>query len=100
LEAAHRELQEELGIAVMLEGPVHQAVGIFEFEGALIENTDNFFAGRWDGVPSLIGATETESAALTEARWWTLGEVEQTREAIFPRDLAQVLRRLAATSGT
>ena len=94
LAAAHRELQEELGIAVALEGPVHQAVGIFEFEGVLIENTDNFFAGRWDGVPRLIGATETESAALTEARWWTMEEVEQSRDAIFPRDLAQVLRRL------
>ena len=94
LQAAHRELQEELGIAVALEGPVHQAVGIFEFEGALIENTDIFFAGRWDGVAHLIGATETESAALTEARWWTLGEVEQTPEPIFPRDLAKVLRQL------
>jgi 8-oxo-dGTP pyrophosphatase MutT (NUDIX family) len=94
LEAAHRELKEELGIAVSLEGPVHRAVGIFEFEGSLIENTDNFFAGRWDGVPCLIGATETESAALIEARWWTREEVEQTREAIFPRDLADVLRRL------
>jgi 8-oxo-dGTP pyrophosphatase MutT (NUDIX family) len=94
LQAAHRELQEELGIAVALEGPVHKAVGIFEFEGALIENTDNFFAGRWDGVPHLIGATQTESAALTEARWWTREEVEQTREAIFPRDLAEVLQRL------
>ena len=95
LEAAHRELKEELGIAVPLEGPVHQAVGIFEFEGVLIENTDKFFAGRGDGVPHLIGATETESAALIEARWWTQEEVEQTREAIFPRDLAEVLRRLA-----
>jgi len=94
LQAAHRELQEELGIAVALEGPVHQAVGIFEFEGALIENTDNFFAGRWDGVPHLMGATESESAALIEARWWTIEDVEQTREAIFPRDLAQVMRRL------
>jgi len=94
LQAAHRELREELGIAVNLEGPVHRAVGIFEFEGALIENTDNFFAGRWDGVPHLMGATETESAALTEARWWTPQEIEQTREAIFPRDLAEVLQRL------
>ena len=94
LQGARRELKEELGIAVALEGPVHTAVGIFEFEGALIENTDNFFAGRWDGEPRLLGATETESATLTEARWWTLEEVEATEEPIFPRDLAAVLRRL------
>jgi len=95
LAAALREVREELGIDVNLEGPVHKAVGIFEFEGVLIENTDHFFAGHWDGVPRLVGATETESAALTEARWWTIDELQQTREDFFPRDLAEVLRRLA-----
>ena len=95
LAGARRELKEELGIEVALEGPVHTAVGVFEFEGELIENTDNFFAGRWDGEPRLLGATETESATLTEARWWTLEEVEATEEPIFPRDLAVVLKRLA-----
>lgn len=95
LQTAQRELKEELGIAVDLEGPIHTAVGIFEFEGELIENTDNFFHGRWDGEPRLIGATETESAALVEARWWTPEQVETTREPIFPRDLAAVLKRLS-----
>lgn len=94
LAAARREVREELGIDVTLEGPVHKAVGIFEFEGVLMENTDNFFVGAWDGIPRLFGATETESAALTQARWWTIDEIEQSREDIFPRDLADVLRRL------
>jgi 8-oxo-dGTP pyrophosphatase MutT (NUDIX family) len=94
LAAAQRELMEELGIAVALDGPVHTAVGIFEFEGELIENTDSFFAGRWDGATHLLGATETESAALAEARWWTAEDLEATREDFFPRDLVAVLRRL------
>lgn len=94
LEAAHRELGEELGIAVDLTGPVHRAVGIFEFEGVLIENTDIFFAGRWDGEPHLLGATASESAALTEVRWWTLAELQNTSEDVFPRDLGAVLQRL------
>jgi len=94
LAAAIREVREELGIDVTLEGPVHRAVGIFEFEGVLIENTDNFFFGRWNGTPRLIGASETESAALTEARWWTIEELETTQESVFPRDLAAVLRQL------
>jgi hypothetical protein len=80
---------------VALEGPIHTAVGVFEFQGELIENTDNFFTGRWDGEPRLLGATETESASLVEARWWTLEEVEATSEPIFPRDLAAVLKRLS-----
>jgi 8-oxo-dGTP pyrophosphatase MutT (NUDIX family) len=94
LAAAIREVREELGIAVSLQGPVHKAVGIFEFEGILIENTDHFFAGRWNGTPRLVGASESESAALQEARWWTLEEIEQAADTIFPRDLAQVMRRL------
>ncbi len=93
LEAARRELQEELGIAVPLEGPIHTATGIFEFEGALIENTDHFFLGRWSGIPRLSGVTANESAALREARWWTVKELEATAESVFPRDLATVLRR-------
>jgi 8-oxo-dGTP pyrophosphatase MutT (NUDIX family) len=95
LAAAVRELHEELGITVVLEGPVHTATGIFEFEGILIENTDHFFVGRWDGTPRLAGATQAESAALTAVRWWTLEEIENAREDIVPRDLAAVLRRLA-----
>jgi 8-oxo-dGTP pyrophosphatase MutT (NUDIX family) len=95
LAAAVRELHEELGITVVLEGPVHTATGIFEFEGILIENTDHFFVGRWDGTPRLAGATQAESAALTAVRWWTLEEIENAHEDIFPRDLAAVLRRLA-----
>ncbi len=94
LEAARRELQEELGIAVPLNGPVHHAVGIFHFEGEWIENSDHFFHGRFDGAPKLSGVTDNERAALTEARWWTLQELETSGEAIFPRDLAAVLRRL------
>jgi 8-oxo-dGTP pyrophosphatase MutT (NUDIX family) len=94
LEAAHRELREELGIAVALEGPVHHAVGIFEFEGALIENSDTFFTGRYDGDPKLTGTIAAESASLQEVRWWTLDEMEATGEDIFPRDLAQAIRQL------
>ena len=94
LEAAHRELHEELGIAVALKGPVHHAVGIFEFEGVLIENSDTFFTGRYEGNPRLTGTIAAESASLQEVRWWTLDEMDSTAEDIFPRDLAQAIRRL------
>jgi 8-oxo-dGTP diphosphatase len=95
LQTAQRELMEELGIAVLLAGPIHTATGIFEFEGEWIENKDHFFHGRWSGVPKLSGITASESAALQEARWWTVEELEATDAAFFPRDLPAVLRRLA-----
>ncbi|MDB5733842.1 MAG: hypothetical protein JWN16_479 [Alphaproteobacteria bacterium] len=94
LQAAHRELHEELGIAVALEGPVHAATGIFEFEGELIENADTFFTGRYDGTPKLTGMIAAESASLQDVRWWTLDEMDNTGEDIFPRDLARAIRRL------
>ena len=94
LQAAHRELNEELGIAVALEGPVHAATGIFAFEGELIENHDTFFVGTYDGAPRLTGSIAAESASLQEVRWWTLEEMETTMEDIFPRNLTQAVRRL------
>ena len=71
LEAARRELQEELGIAVPLEGPIHTATGIFEFEGELIENTDHFFHGRWSGTPRRTGVCTRCSLRSTAAPIWT-----------------------------
>ena len=95
LQTVQRELKEELGITVPLEGPIHTATGIFEFEGELIENTDHFFQGSWNGTPRLTGLTAKESAVLQQARWWTVEELEATQDAFFPRDLSSVLRRLA-----
>ena len=94
LEAAHRELHEELGIRTVLEGPVHTATGIFAFEGRLIENHDTFFTGRYDGAARLTGAIAAESASLRDVRWWTLDEMDNSKENIFPRDLAAAIRRL------
>lgn len=92
--AVKRELLEELGLSPALHGPVHTAVGIFEYDGMMVENTDTFFLGRCDVTPALRGATDNERAALLALRWWTPEEIENTGEDVYPRDLAEVLRRL------
>jgi 8-oxo-dGTP diphosphatase len=94
LAAAKREILEELGLGVALHGPVHTAVGIFEYDGVMVENTDTFFLGRCDMTPALQGATDNERAALLALRWWTPAEIENTGEDVYPRDLAEVVRRL------
>ena len=94
LDAARREVLEELGLNPALHGPVHTAVGIFEYDGVMVENTDTFFLGRFDVTPALQGATDHERAALLELRWWTPEEIENTGEDVYPRDLAEVLRRM------
>ena len=92
--AARREVLEELGLSLALHGPVHTAVGIFEYDGVMVENTDTFFLGRCDVTPVLQGATDNERAALLALRWWTPDEIENTGEDVYPRDLAEVVRRL------
>src|SRR4051812_16169957 len=92
--AVKRELLEELGLGLALHGPVHTAVGIFEYDGVMVENTDTFFVGRCDVTPVLQGATDKDSAALLAVRWWTPQEIENTGEDVYPRDLAEVVRRL------
>jgi len=92
--AVKREVLEELGLNPALHGPVHTAVGIFEYDGRMVENTDTFFLGRCDVMPALRGATDNERAALLALRWWTPEEIENTGEDVYPRDLAEVLRRL------
>jgi len=94
LAAAKREMQEELGLSLALHGPVHTAVGIFEYDGVMVENTDTFFLGRCDVTPALQGTTDNERAALLAVRWWTPDEIENTSEDVYPRDLAEVVRRL------
>lgn len=94
LDAVKRELLEELGLNLALHGPVHTAVGIFEYDGVMVENTDTFFLGRCDVTPVLQGATVQERAVFLDLRWWTPEEIENTGEVVYPRDLAGVLRRM------
>jgi 8-oxo-dGTP pyrophosphatase MutT (NUDIX family) len=61
MEAARRELAEELALEVALTGPLHTATSTFEFEGKPLTSTDVFFLGRHEsqGV-ELHFATEVE----------------------------------------
>jgi 8-oxo-dGTP diphosphatase len=95
LEAARRELNEELALDVSLTGPVHTVSSIFEHEGKPLKSVDVLFLGHHEpqGL-ALHFKTEAERAAMKEIRWWTITELEQSSETIFPPDLAEVLRSL------
>lgn len=97
LDAARRELAEELALNVVLTGPVHTVASKFEHESKLVDNIDVFFPGRYEhqGI-ALHFATQAERAAMKEIKWWTIGELERSSEACLPRDLASVLRSLPA----
>jgi ADP-ribose pyrophosphatase YjhB (NUDIX family) len=101
LPAAERELFEELGLRVPLVGPVHQEEGgTYEHLGETVRNYDVFFAARCRRAePKLIGVTEEEVALMQEIRWWTLEEVAESEEHIYPAELAGIARKALVTLG-
>jgi 8-oxo-dGTP diphosphatase len=95
LDAARRELQEEIGLSLPLTGPVHQAKGVFEFKHEVVDNVDAFYLAHFKGGPIRLGGVdEAERSVLREWRWWTADEIEASPDPVYPPDLAAVVRRL------
>jgi 8-oxo-dGTP pyrophosphatase MutT (NUDIX family) len=95
LDAAQREIKEELAVDVTLTGPVHTSANRFSHKYIPVENIDVFFVGRLDqATPQLRGVADDERAAMQAVRWWSCDDVERTTETIFPPDLSAVVRRL------
>ncbi len=97
LEAARRELREELGLEVEVEGPVYSQPTRFEHQGEMRDNVDYFFTARCAvDAPELRGVTAEEIAAMREIRWWAAGEIEDSGERFFPGDLAARVREFGS----
>jgi ADP-ribose pyrophosphatase YjhB (NUDIX family) len=98
--AAARELREELGIAVKVQGPIYLDTNRFWHQGEIQDNTDFLFraeCGRDE--PKLIGLTADEIAMMREIRWWSEDEVEASEERVFPVNLAERMRELRRRVG-
>jgi len=79
LDAARRELAEELALTVPLTGPVHTAASRFEHEDRRVDNIDLFFLARCEQQSvALHSVTQAERAAMKEIRWWTIAELERS----------------------
>jgi 8-oxo-dGTP pyrophosphatase MutT (NUDIX family) len=93
--AAARELNEELGIAVKVEGPVYRDANQFWHQGEIQDNTDFLFRAQCRREePKLIGLTAEEIVMMREMRWWTAEEIRGSGERIFPVNLAERMREL------
>jgi 8-oxo-dGTP diphosphatase len=96
VEAAVRELREELGLEVEVAGPVYSEANQFEHQGEMRDNTDFVFTARCRAdAPALRGVTAEEIELMKEIRWWTAEEIEAALaggENIFPVDLAVRMR--------
>ena len=97
LAAAERELREELGLEVEVTGPVYREANQFMHQGEMRDNMDYFFTAVCAAdAPALRGVTADEIALMREIRWWSVEEIAESKERIFPVNLAGRMRQVKA----
>jgi 8-oxo-dGTP diphosphatase len=100
IEAAAREVREELGLELVVTGPVYRDSNQFFHQGEMQDNVDFLFwaeCGREE--PRLMGFTADEREIMKEVRWWSPVEVEASEERIFPEGLAGRMREQRGRQG-
>jgi 8-oxo-dGTP diphosphatase len=96
IEAAAREVREELGLELTVTGPVYCDSNQFLHQGEMQDNVDFLFRAKCGREgPRLVGFTADEREFMKEIRWWSEAEVEASAERIFPEGLAGRMRELS-----
>ena len=95
-QAASRELFEETGIKLEPSAFGEQiAQRQFELllpDGERVMADDRFFTIRVDNpLLSKLNLTELECEVMAEHRWWSIDELINSDEKIFPSDIADIL---------
>ena len=92
--AAIREVWEETGhVLGAVAGPLWHRTTVFPFDGAVVEQTEDFFTARVPHFEPLAAAlTDLEHRSTQGMRWWTLAELEATDVRLYPERLAELLR--------
>jgi 8-oxo-dGTP pyrophosphatase MutT (NUDIX family) len=87
--AAIREVAEELGVTGVTLEPLWNASTVFEAAGRTIDQEERFFLLRLDAsvIPTDVRAAH-QADGILQARWWTISELRDTNDLLFPEDLA------------
>ena len=98
-DAVRRELLEETGIVADPGEQIARMTPEFvTVEGEQVQADERFFLVRVaDTAVSTAGHTELEQRLMTQHRWFTLAELENWHEAVFPVELAAMIRSAIAT---
>ena len=93
---ATRELPEETGLAVDGPGPpLFTRRFSWDFEGIEYEQEETYFLVRTRAFePVAAGWSETEVATMRGHRWWSIDDLQTTKEVVYPENLGELLVRL------
>jgi 8-oxo-dGTP pyrophosphatase MutT (NUDIX family) len=91
-QAAAREAAEELGVGPVELKLLWAGTAEFTWDDRLIQQEERFFLLHLSGYSPTQSVKELhERENILEARWWTLEELEHSRELIFPEGLSAKL---------
>ena len=97
-EAATRELREETGLSTTVGRKLWEKTFRFELPQGFVVQKEQYFLVRLAAVSPHVHNSSAE--AISEHRWWPLGELQSTTERIYPDGLASDLQALLAGGAT
>ena len=95
-QAAVRELAEETGWTdIELLGEIHQRSHTMEWSGQLVYQAERLYLARTDQPARQISGVDAMHASdgIAAWRWWTLAELTNTEETVWPAELAELIRQ-------
>ena len=93
----HDETSPFLVEFFMVEGIGFQCMAYRDFEGKWYRQEQDFFFLRVGSpVVRSDALTQEEAAVVTGYRWWTITELESTKESFYPVELPRLLHALTS----
>jgi 8-oxo-dGTP pyrophosphatase MutT (NUDIX family) len=94
--AAIRELHEETGLHIDAVGTsvAERSFPMMLPSGETVLSVERYFFVRADGERlTRDGWTADEARVMTEHKWWSVAELQETAETVWPENLIQMMEQ-------